>query len=564
MNSPSGALVEQAAALSHYAGRLLAAEPRLAQEIALDRAFGRAEMRAALDAPGPGDDAALKLALRALRKRVMLTLIARDLGGLASLAEVVETTTTLAEVTTGHALTRLAADLRARHGQPVGQPGGRAQQLHVVGMGKLGGAELNVSSDVDLVFAYPEEGETAGPRSISNHEYFTRLGKRLIAALSEVTPDGYVFRVDMRLRPYGDGGPLVSSFEMLENYFITQGREWERYAWIKGRALTGERGAELDDLVRPFVYRRHLDYNAFAALRDLHRQIRLEVERRDISDNIKLGAGGIREIEFVAQVFQIVRGGHDAGLRLRPTLATLACLAQRRLLPAEAVEELRAAYVFLRNLEHRLQYLEDQQTQMLPADPEDLAAVAHAMGCADAAALRTVLEGHRSCVTRHFEAVFASTACVSWSAIRRASVNRDSITSASANNSPIDSVRPVPSWMVVPSRPSRSWGCTGSTEMGMRGRARWLSLLIAVGCLVAAAANAAGHRGRCRRILHRRADEVLPTECRGRGIGERGRVIEQKPGDAVKDRPREQKQAEVEMQSADDLHHAPPRRSSGR
>ena len=195
----------------------------------------------------------------------------------------------------------------------MGEPGGRAQQLHVVGMGKLGGGELNVSSDIDLVFVYPEDGETDGARSISNHEFFTRLGRRLIAALSEITEDGYVFRVDLRLRPYGDSGPLVASFEMLENYLITQGREWERYAWIKARALTGERGAELMELVRPFVFRRHLDYSAFASMRDLHRQVRLEVERRDIAENIKLGPGGIREIEFIVQVFQLIRGGRDAG-----------------------------------------------------------------------------------------------------------------------------------------------------------------------------------------------------------------------------------------------------------
>ena len=195
-------------------------------------------------------------------------------------------------------------------------------------MGKLGGAELNVSSDIDLIFVYPEEGETRGPNAISNHEYFTRLGRRLIAALSEFTADGYVFRVDMRLRPYGDSGPLVASFDALENYFITQGREWERYAWIKARALTGDRAAELLELVRPFVYRRHLDYSAIAALRDLHRQIRLEVARRDIADNIKLGPGGIREIEFIAQVFQLIRGGRDPALRTQPTLAVLPLLAQ--------------------------------------------------------------------------------------------------------------------------------------------------------------------------------------------------------------------------------------------
>jgi glutamate-ammonia-ligase adenylyltransferase len=292
--------------------------------------------------------------------------MARDLSGAADLAEVMDTTTALAESAIDFALRRLDAELSAQHGYPVGSESRRRQQLHVIGMGKLGGRELNVSSDIDLIFVYPEEGETDGSRPISNHEYFTGLGRRLIGALNEATEDGYVFRVDMRLRPYGDGGPLVMSYEMLENYLITQGREWERYAWIKARALTGDRGADLMELVRPFVYRRHLDYSAFASMRDLHRQIRLEVERRELFDNIKLGPGGIREIEFIAQVFQLIRGGREPDLRRQPTLEVLGLVAERNLLPSGAVQELADAYAFLRRLEHRLQYLDDQQTHTLP------------------------------------------------------------------------------------------------------------------------------------------------------------------------------------------------------
>ncbi|MBI2297044.1 MAG: bifunctional [glutamate--ammonia ligase]-adenylyl-L-tyrosine phosphorylase/[glutamate--ammonia-ligase] adenylyltransferase, partial [Betaproteobacteria bacterium] len=277
-----------------------------------------------------------------------------------------------------------------------------------VGMGKLGGSELNVSSDIDLVLVYPEDGETQGPRAISNHEYFTRLGRRLIAALSEITGDGHVFRVDMRLRPYGDGGPLAASFDMLENYFITQGREWERYAWIKARPLTGDRAGDLIEVARPFVYRRHLDYNALASLRDLHRQIRREVERRDIAEDIKLGPGGIREIEFIAQVFQLIRGGRDPELRRQPTLAVLPLLAERSLLPPGAVDELTEAYGFLRNLEHRLQYLDDQQTHVPPQSEADRALVAEAMGLAHYAALAAELERHRGRVTRYFEEIFAT------------------------------------------------------------------------------------------------------------------------------------------------------------
>jgi len=242
-DTPALTPLARAARLSHYARRLLDAEPRLGLDAGVERAFSADEMRAALANAPNDDEASLARALRRLRKQVMLRLIARDLGGLAPLSEVMATTTALAEVAMNHALGHLDEKLSSLHGRPTGAASGHAQQLHVLGMGKLGGGELNVSSDVDLVFVYPEEGETRGAQPISNHEYFTRLGRRLIAALSEITADGYVFRVDMRLRPYGDSGPLAASFEALENYFITQGREWERYAWIKARVLTGDRGA---------------------------------------------------------------------------------------------------------------------------------------------------------------------------------------------------------------------------------------------------------------------------------------------------------------------------------
>ncbi len=403
------ALLTRAARLSHYARRLIEAAPRSGFDAGIERAFSAAEMRAALAAqPTNDEEDSHRRALRVLRSQTMLRLMARDLGGVATLAEVMATTTALAEVSISHALARLDEWLAAQHGKPVGAASGSTQQLHVVGMGKVGGAELNVSSDIDLVFVYPEEGETQGPRAISNHEYFTRLGRRLIAVLSEITADGYVFRVDMRLRPYGDSGPLVASFDMLENYFITQGREWERYAWIKARPLTGDRCAELLELARPFVYRRHLDYNAFASLRDLHRQIRREVERRDIAENIKLGPGGIREIEFIVQVFQLIRGGRDPALRRQPTLAVLPLLAERNLLPAAAVRELEEAYTFLRNLEHRLQYLDDQQTHALPQSEADRLLVAQTMGFEDCAVFAAALEHHRSRVTNHFEAIFAA------------------------------------------------------------------------------------------------------------------------------------------------------------
>ncbi len=417
-NDGSDAL-DNACRVSRYLRRLLDAEPQLAERVDLQSAVSARAMRAryeALRASG----LAVARALRSLRKEVMIALIARDLGGRANLGEVVAASTALAEIAVAAATQDVHTELAAIYGEPRGEHSGAAQQLHVVGMGKLGGAELNVSSDIDLILIYPEDGETDGARSISNHEFFTRIARRLTAALGEITEDGYVFRVDLRLRPYGESGAVVASFDMLEQYLITQGREWERYAWIKARVLTGERGDELMELVRPFVFRRHLDYSAFESMRDLHRQVRMEVERRDIAENVKLGPGGIREIEFIVQLFQLIRGGRDAALRSQPTLAVLPVLAERRLLDADAVERLTAAYVFLRNLEHRLQYLDDQQTHDLPRSVEDRALVAESMGFPDFGGFETALESHRTHVTRQFNEIFAASSrskdelCVLW------------------------------------------------------------------------------------------------------------------------------------------------------
>ena len=414
MNAPASASVDAtvAAALrySRYAQRLVERHPALLEELrgALGTPWHGEAMSAALaDAP-VHDEAGLKSALRTLRRRVMLRLIVRDLAGLADLAEVMATVSGLAECALVFALDRLAAWQTEPYGRPVGEAGGQPQDMIVVAMGKLGGRELNVSSDIDLIFAYPEDGETSGPRRISNHEYFTLLGKKLIAALQETTADGFVFRVDMRLRPYGDSGPLVGSFAMLENYYLTQGREWERYAWIKGRPICGSQARELAAMLQPFVFRKYLDFGAFASMRELHAQIRREVLRRELDDNIKLGPGGIREVEFIAQVFQLVRGGGDAALQTRSTLRALELIAERGLMQPQAAGELREAYVFLRNLEHRLQYLEDAQTQTLPAEAGDRGLIAAAMGFAGWEGLLAALDGHRATVTRHFELVFAA------------------------------------------------------------------------------------------------------------------------------------------------------------
>ena len=359
--------------------------------------------------------------LRQLRQRVLLTLMERDLAGAASLAEVCSAMTALAEVSIAEALEALVPELEQSLGVPVSASGER-QELIVVGMGKLGGGELNVSSDIDLVFVYPEDGETdaakaaaGAARGTSNHEFFIALGQRLIALLASVTHEGFVFRVDMRLRPWGDAGPLAMSFDGLEQYLVAQGREWERYAWIKGRPLTGSEASRqaLAALVRPFVFRKYLDYGAYGAMRELHAQIREEVERRELADNVKLGPGGIREIEFIAQVFQLIRGGRETEFQIRPTLQVLALLGRRGLLDAEDVGVFTEAYDFLRRVEHRLQYLDDAQTHELPAGgdetgEEDRRQLARCMGMRSWAAFMRKLNAHRDAVAQRFEKIFGT------------------------------------------------------------------------------------------------------------------------------------------------------------
>lgn len=365
--------------------------------------------------------ASLPAAMRRLRNLVIATLIRRDLSGQADLAEVVDTMTAFGDFAVQRHLTAVMADMVAIHGTPVGAESGETQEMIVLGMGKLGGGELNVSSDIDLIFVYPEDGETVTTspeqRQLSNHEFFTRLGKKLIAALSEITEDGFTFRVDMALRPNGVSGPLAASFGMVEEYLIVQGREWERYAWVKARALTGKPAdiEALEQIIRPFVYRRYLDYGSIDAIRNMHAQIRAEVTRQearhpDRSNNVKLGRGGIREIEFLAQVFQLIRGGRDAALRDRSTRRTLRILAEKQLFKPEVVDQLLHAYTFLRNLEHRLQYLDDAQTHTLPANDADRLIVAHMMGYEDVPSLLAALEEQRKLVATQFDEIFSDKA----------------------------------------------------------------------------------------------------------------------------------------------------------
>ena len=349
--------------------------------------------------------------LRRFRQRHMMRIIWRDFCRLADTCETVRDTSLLAEACIAEALEIVQADLETRFGVPRGGRSGQRQQLIVLAMGKLGARELNVSSDIDLIFAFPEAGETDGDsRSISNEEFFTRVGRALIRALDQVTVEGFVFRVDMRLRPYGESGALVHNFAALEEYYQDQGRDWERYALIKARPVTGEpeRAGELMAALRPFVFRRYVDFGVIESLRGMKQMISSEVRRRGLQDNVKLGHGGIREVEFIAQCFQLIRGGRDLGLQQRELLAVLQECEALGCLPGDAVSELRAAYLFLRDSEHAIQGYQDKQTQALPQDAQAQVAMATVMGCASWESYRASLEEHRQRVAAHFNDLIAA------------------------------------------------------------------------------------------------------------------------------------------------------------
>ncbi|QTP56624.1 bifunctional [glutamate--ammonia ligase]-adenylyl-L-tyrosine phosphorylase/[glutamate--ammonia-ligase] adenylyltransferase [Billgrantia sulfidoxydans] len=358
------------------------------------------------------DEAALHAALRRFRRARMLGIVWRDLTRPAGIDmwSTAAAVSRLAEVCLEGALGWLETHLEPRWGRPAPRADGSEQRLVVLGMGKLGAGELNLSSDIDLIFAYPEQGETEGGRkSLTHQEYFTKLGQKLIAALDAVTADGFVFRVDMRLRPLGDGGPLVGSFSSLAAYYQDQGREWERYAMLKARPVAGDLGAggELLGNLRPFVYRKYLDFGAIESLREMKALINREVKRRGMQANIKLGPGGIREVEFVVQAFQLIRGGRDTELQVTSLRTALTRLPALGLLPQQVVEELEPDYVFLRDLEHVLQALEDRQTQNLPDDDLDRERVAQALNMEDWPAVVARLEEVRGRVRHHFDAVVA-------------------------------------------------------------------------------------------------------------------------------------------------------------
>lgn len=368
----------------------------------------RAQLAAVLESCTSEDE--LARGLRRYRNRQQTRIIWRDVTRQADLAETCSDLSELADASIDLAYRWLYARQCAQSGTPVGARSGEPQHLVVLGMGKLGAHELNLSSDIDLIFAYPEGGETEGARrSLDNQEFFTRLGQKLIKALDAVTADGFVFRVDMRLRPYGSSGPLVYSFNAMEQYYQDQGRDWERYAMIKARVVGGDQqaGAQLQQMLRPFVYRRYLDFSAIEALRSMKQLIQQEVRRKGMTENIKLGAGGIREVEFIAQAFQLIHGGRDLSLQQRPLLKVLDTLAGQGYLPLAVVEELKDGYRFLRYLEHALQAVADRQTQMLPDGELERARVAFIMGFDGWNALLDQLGHWRARIDWHFRQVIA-------------------------------------------------------------------------------------------------------------------------------------------------------------
>jgi glutamate-ammonia-ligase adenylyltransferase len=357
-------------------------------------------------------------ALRILRQLVMERLVVLDCTQHAELSVITRAVTELAELALDIACNEAQQLLDAQHGHPVNAASATDERavMWIVGMGKLGARELNVSSDIDLIYVYDEDGETTGldhgRGRISNHDYFTKAVKLIYGLIGDTTEHGFVFRVDLALRPNGNSGPSVVSRQALEEYFLVQGREWERFAWLKSRVVAPRsslaNATELRDTVMPFVFRRYLDYSVFESLRHLHQQIRNHANkhsatRPERANDVKLSRGGIREIEFTVQLLQVVRGGQFPELRTRPTLTALQRITTANLMPAPTAEAMAKAYVFLRQVEHRIQYLDDQQTHILPTQTDDLAWLASTMGFDNTATFLQALEQHRQLVAQEFD-----------------------------------------------------------------------------------------------------------------------------------------------------------------
>jgi glutamate-ammonia-ligase adenylyltransferase len=365
----------------------------------------KARIQQAIDNADDSDESLMQ-ALRVQRQREMLRIAWRDLDGIAGIEQVLSELSDFAEAMVSATLDHLYEKAIQVMGTPKSE-NGEPQTLLTLGMGKLGGHELNFSSDIDLIFAYAEEGHTEGGRRLTNHEFFLRLARQLVKVLNETTQEGFVFRVDTRLRPYGESGPLVMGFTAIEQYYQSQGRDWERYAMIKARAITGAEAdiKHLQKMLRPFIYRRYLDFSAFESIREMKSMIESEVRRKGIRDNVKLGRGGIREIEFIGQTFQLLRGGHDVKLQARGILSVLELLADINLLEADEVDRLKQAYHFLRRLENRIQMERDQQAHNLPVNEIGRQKLSLAMDCGDWSALSGQIETHRENVHEIFQSI---------------------------------------------------------------------------------------------------------------------------------------------------------------
>ncbi len=364
------------------------------------------------------DEVSFLASLRIARQKVMLWLGVRDIANLASLTEVMLAVTEMAHLGLRYASEYAQEALTTQYGLPQNADA-QPIPLWIIGMGKLGAKELNVSSDIDLIFLYECDGTTAGGnKPISNHEWFELQGKKIIRYLTELTPQGFVFRVDMRLRPNGDSGPLVSSLDMLEEYFLVQGREWERYAWIKARLVYPLEVADksgfptnLHAIVTRFVYRKYLDFGIIDSIRRLHRQIRHEANLRahqypDRAFDIKLGKGGIREIEFLAQMYQLIRGGEESTLRTRSTVEVIGHIERLQLIPSDMAKALLSAYAFLRKLEHLLQWRNDAQVHYLPNIPEVVLQIAIRLGFSNKGQFEEELARQQMIVASYFSEAF--------------------------------------------------------------------------------------------------------------------------------------------------------------
>ncbi|MGZ8227941.1 MAG: bifunctional [glutamate--ammonia ligase]-adenylyl-L-tyrosine phosphorylase/[glutamate--ammonia-ligase] adenylyltransferase, partial [Methylococcaceae bacterium] len=353
-------------------------------------------------------EAGLMQELRHFRRREMVRIAWRDLAGWAQLSETLMDLSRLADACIQYALGFLYTQACEKRGTPL-LSDGSPQQIVVLGMGKLGANELNYSSDIDLIFAYPEDGVLPDKKSTTYGEFFTKLCQNLVKVLDEITVDGFVFRTDIRLRPFGDSGAIIMTFDGMENYYQTQAREWERYAMIKARQVAGDfnSGAQLMAMLRSFVYRRYLDYGAFEELRSLKAQITLELRRKDRMENVKLGPGGIREIEFIGQAFQLIRGGNEKALQTRGILDVLQLLGELKLLTGSDAGQLKQSYRFLRRVENHIQQYQDKQTHDLPADPLVQQILAYSMGYPDWYSFKTDLDNVRTQVHAVFDQVFS-------------------------------------------------------------------------------------------------------------------------------------------------------------